>query len=190
MLQKLFDTEFENFPAQCGVVATLGAPGDRTSAKWMSERSGTTTIIQEGWNSGETVNPQGWSSNDGTGLQQVERPFLLPQELMNMPKGTGRMWLPGMGDRSIPYFAPNYWNRSHLDGLVDPNPLYKGKSASAGRTQGTAAFRRLGIGLGVAAMIAGAALFALPAISSGGSPVVRVDPPKANPPVHHQPKPR
>jgi hypothetical protein len=194
MLQKLFDTEWENFPAQCGVVATLGPPNDRTSARWMSERSGTTTIIQEGWNSGETMNSHDMSFNEGSGLQQVERPFLLPQELMNMPVGTGRMWLPGMGDRSIPYFAPNYWKRAHLNGLVDPNPLFKGKAASLAAAAAGVRFGKTAKILTVAAVLlalAGLALPNAPPMLHHVKPApARIDrPAKANPPVHHPAEP-
>ncbi len=47
--------------------------------------------------------------SDNISYQQQQRPFLLPQELMDMEPGTGRLWLPGMGTRNIPFFAPNYW---------------------------------------------------------------------------------
>ena len=37
--------------------------------------------------------------------------MLLPQEIMNIRAGHGLIWLPGMGTRTIPFFAPNYWKR-------------------------------------------------------------------------------
>jgi type IV secretion system protein VirD4 len=146
-LKILLKDEWENFAAQAGIVATIGPPGDLFTAKWMSERCGMTTMLQAGFNLGDGVNSgdgvnagtgqsgTGVSSNQGTGrnygrntsggigFQQVERRAFLPQELMDMRPGEGRMWLPGMGTRSIPFFAPNYWNRE-ADWVtrVRPNP--------------------------------------------------------------------
>ena len=34
---------------------------------------------------------------------------LLAQDLMDMRPGNGRLFLQGMGSRSVPFFAPNYW---------------------------------------------------------------------------------
>jgi len=50
---------------------------------------------------------------------------------MNMKLGTGRIWMSGMGDRSIPFYAPNYWQREELKGLVDANPLFEASSSSS-----------------------------------------------------------
>ena len=51
------------------------------------------------------------STSGGINFQQAERHAFLPNELMDLPPGHGRLWLPGMGTRSVPYFAPNYWKR-------------------------------------------------------------------------------
>ena len=135
-LQALFKDEWENYAAQTGMVATLGPANDHFTAEWMSKRSGTTTILQrslnfnEGISSGDNVNSGsgqsggGMSSNQGQGsnsgrsqgaslsYQQVERRAVLPQEIMSLKLGHGFIWVPGEGDRAIPFFAPNYWNRS------------------------------------------------------------------------------
>jgi type IV secretion system protein VirD4 len=134
-LKALFNDEWENYVAQAGVVATLGPPGDLFTAKWMSERCGVTTIMQSAFNAGDSVNSgngvnagsgttgNGVTSNLGTGdnygrsasggisYQQVERRLLLPQELMDIRSGHGLIWMPGMGTKTIPFFAPNYWKR-------------------------------------------------------------------------------
>jgi len=137
-LQELFGEKlWQNYPAQSGIVATLGPAGDDETAEWMSRRCGTTTIMQMGFNEGAGVNSghgvnagtgvsggaggesanQGLGTNygrnvsDGLSYQQAERRFLLPQELMDLEAGTGRIFIPGMGTRSIPFFAPNYWKR-------------------------------------------------------------------------------
>jgi type IV secretion system protein VirD4 len=146
-LQALFKEEWENYAAQAGVVVTLGPPGDLFSAEWMSKRCGVTTILQTGFNLGDGVNSgdgvnagttasgssQGYGSNygrnssGGISFQQVERRLFLPQELMDMQPGHGRIWLPGMGTQSIPFFAPNFWKRREpWVERVKPNPYLKG----------------------------------------------------------------
>ena len=150
-LQALFKEEWENYVAQAGLVATLGPAGDLFTAKWMSERCGTTTILQTGFNLGDGINTgdgastgsgnsgggassnqgnsfnSGRSRNGGISYQQTERRVLMPQEIMDIRAGHGLIWLPGMGTRTIPFFAPNYYRRSapwvpH----VRPNPYYSG----------------------------------------------------------------
>jgi type IV secretion system protein VirD4 len=148
-LKTLFQDEWENYAAQAGAVLTLGPPGDLFTAKWMSERCGTTTVTQStfnanhGFNRGDNVNDgsgvQGngaTSRNRGQGaqhgeskggslsLQLVERRAFTPQELMNMLPGEGRIWMPGMGSESIPFYAPPYWRRrAPWVASVKPNPL-------------------------------------------------------------------
>jgi type IV secretion system protein VirD4 len=150
-LQAMLKDEWENFAAQAGVTLTIGPPGDLFTAKWMSERCGVTTVAQAGFNQGDGVNSgggvnagtgtsgSGFSSNQGSGenfgrnmsgglsLQQTERRAFLPQELMDMKAGECRAWLPGFGSKSVPLFAPNFWNRK-ADWVerVRPNPYRKG----------------------------------------------------------------
>jgi len=150
-LKSLFGDEWETFVGQAGCVATIGPASDHFTAEWMSKRSGNTTILQRGFNLADGVNSGdgansgfgysngGGSSNQGSNrnygrningtfsVQQVERPAFLPQELMNLPPGYGRIWALGMGGRSIPFFAPNYWNRE-ADWVrrVKANPYYNG----------------------------------------------------------------
>jgi type IV secretion system protein VirD4 len=150
-LKGQFGDEWETFVSQAGCVATIGPANDAFTANWMSERSGKTTFLQRGFNLGDGVNAGenpnssigfsggGASRNNGFGLsygrningtftvQQVEQPAFLPQELMNLRPGHGRIWPLGMGGRSIPFFAPNYWNRE-ADWVrrVKANPYYNG----------------------------------------------------------------
>ena len=132
-LKALFRDEWENFAAQAGAVITIGPPNDLMTAKWMSERSGTDTIVQKSWSSGGSDNfQQGMTTNEGMNYQQIERPFLLPQELMSMEIGTGRIWTPGEGTKSIPFFAPNFWKDRRLRGIVRANPYYDGAAPAGG----------------------------------------------------------
>jgi type IV secretion system protein VirD4 len=150
-LQAIFKEEWENYVAQAGLVATLGPAGDLFTAKWMSERCGTSTILQTGFNLGDGINTgdgastgsgnsgggassnqgnsfnSGRSRNGGISYQQTERRVLLPQEVMDIRSGHGLMWLPGMGTRTIPFFAPNYYKRrAPWVPHVRPNPYYSG----------------------------------------------------------------
>jgi type IV secretion system protein VirD4 len=135
-LKELFKDEWENYAAQAGMIATIGPPGDLFTAEWMSKRCGVTTVSQAGFNIGDAVSDgdnvhegtgsggngmgtrnQGQGSNygrnssGGLSMQQVERRAFLPQELMDMLPGEGRIWVPGLGSKSIPFYAPPYWRR-------------------------------------------------------------------------------
>jgi type IV secretory pathway TraG/TraD family ATPase VirD4 len=115
--------EWENYAAQAGMVATIGPTNDRLTSEFLSEKSGTTGMWVESRSSGDSMGQDGrMNMNDGLNYAQAERRFILPQELRHIPRGHGRIWTPGLGDRSIPFFAPNYWKRGELKGLVDPNP--------------------------------------------------------------------
>lgn len=135
-LKALFKDEWENFAAQAGAVVTIGPPNDLVTANWMSEITGTETIWQEGANRSESSSAQGGgvNVNDGLNYQQAERRFLLPQELRSMAVGTGRIWTPGMGECSIPFFAPNWWKRQELLPLVDRNPYRPDDAATSATT--------------------------------------------------------
>jgi type IV secretion system protein VirD4 len=146
-LKTLFNDEWENYVAQAGLVATLGPAGDLFTAEWMSKRCGVTTIMQAGFNLGDGINTgdgvssgvgnstggastnqgnsfnNGRSRSGGISYQQTERRVLLPQEIMDIRAGHGLMWLPGMGTSTIPFFAPNYWDRvAPWVAAVKPNP--------------------------------------------------------------------
>jgi hypothetical protein len=46
---------------------------------------------------------------------------------MDMRPGDGRLFLQGMGSRSVPLFAANYWRvREPWAARVGKNPLYQG----------------------------------------------------------------
>ena len=129
LLKTLYGDAWENFAAQAGAVVTIGPTNDLLTSKWLSERSGTDTVWQESYNSGDQTNPQGWSISEGVSTQPVARAFLLPQELMGMKPGTGRIWLPGEGGTSIPFFAPNWWHRPAIRHLIDANPYNPARPA-------------------------------------------------------------
>jgi type IV secretory pathway TraG/TraD family ATPase VirD4 len=149
-LQALHGEEWQDFLGQSGLFATIGPTGDDYTASFLSKRCGNTVELQAGFNSGMTVNngknpssgttaaPGGPSSQTGLGLslggstsgtytvQQVERAAVRPEELMSLLPGEGRLWLQGLGTKSFPFFAPNYWKRSDpWVARVKPNPMYR-----------------------------------------------------------------
>ena len=131
-LQALYQNEWENYAAQAGLVMSLGPAGDNPTAEWMSKQCGVTTILKaslsenDGFNIGDgtgsgTTNA-GMSSNSnqnsgrnrGAGMnwQQSEAHVLKPQDIKNIRAGHGLAWVPGLGTKTIPYFAPNYFRRN------------------------------------------------------------------------------
>jgi type IV secretion system protein VirD4 len=147
-LQTVFGDDWQSYVGQTGLVATLGPPNDKLSAEWMSDRCGTTTALKAGFNIGDGIN-EGDGLNNGTGTtgagatsnqgngknygrnrsggisyQQTERRVLKPQELKDICDGHGLIWTPGMGTKSIPFYAPNYWDReAEWVARVKKNPL-------------------------------------------------------------------
>ena len=81
----LFNDEWENYVAQAGCVATLGPPGDLFTADWMSERCGVTTILQTGFNLGDSINT-GDGVNAGTGTNGRRRIEQSRQQLQQWPQ--------------------------------------------------------------------------------------------------------
>ena len=82
-------------------------------------------------NEGQGVNTQGMSLSSGETVSQTETAFKSPQELMSIRVGTGRIWTPGRGNTSIPFFAPNYWKQPNIEPLIDPNPYHPAPQCAA-----------------------------------------------------------
>lgn len=131
-LQALYKEEWENYAAQAGLVMSLGPAGDNPTAEWMSKQCGVTTILKaslnesdgfnigDGTGSGTTTTGISSNSNQNSGRnrgaamnwQQAESRVLRPQDIKNIRAGHGLAWVPGLGTRTIPYFAPNYFRRN------------------------------------------------------------------------------
>jgi type IV secretion system protein VirD4 len=147
-LERLFKEEWENYAAQAGLIATLGPANDSLTAEWMSDRCGVTTGLKAGVNFGDGIN-EGDGLNDGSGrtgagatfsqgsgknygrnqsggisYQQTERRVLKPQDIRDIMAGHGLIWVPGMGTKTIPFYAPDYWDRdAEWVARVKKNPL-------------------------------------------------------------------
>ncbi len=109
-LKSIYKDRWETFVANAGAVLGF-APNDPTTAKWMSERSGQTTIVAKGFSSNNSAaSGKDTSVSVGTGLsaQQIARPLLFPHELFGLEQGNGLLWLAGLSN-TIRFFAPNHW---------------------------------------------------------------------------------
>jgi type IV secretion system protein VirD4 len=129
-LKVLFKDGWEIYAGQAGAVVTLGPPGDMVTAEWMSRRAGRATEARMSQNEGQGVNVQGISTSDGVTISQADVAFKTPEELMSIRVGTGRIWTPGKGNTSIPFYAPNYWKLKKVRDLIDPNPYFTGSNPS------------------------------------------------------------
>jgi type IV secretion system protein VirD4 len=125
-LKTLYRDRWETFVGNAGVVQGF-APNDLTTAEWMSRRAGETTVVTAGYNQGEGSSAQGQNSTTGTSYQQAKRPLFLPQELMELGEGSGLMW-PSGTSKSVPFFAPSYWQIPACRSHASPNPYYQPES--------------------------------------------------------------
>ena len=119
-LKALYHDRWESFLANAGVVQGF-TPNDLTTAKWMSERAGITTVLSP--SVGENHSPDRGFTSQSMNWQQVSRPVYLPQELMGFAEGTGLLWLAGMPNGAR-FFAPPYWKIDQAEDRAAPNPYY------------------------------------------------------------------
>jgi type IV secretion system protein VirD4 len=191
-LKALFKEEWEIFAGQSGAVACLGAVADLTSARWLSERAGRRTEFKTSQNEGQGVTVQGISTSTGETISESETSFKTPEELMSMQVGTGRIWVPGKGNTSIPFFAPNYWKLTTVRDLIDPNPYVAANapepSSSPGRARSSTRRRAALLGALVALVIGGGVVLHQmtgKAQSSASMPTMH-QPATRQPPASHQ----
>lgn len=129
-LKHLYKDRWETFIANAGVVLGF-APNDLTTANWMSDRSGKTTILAKGIseNTGQSIGGQtSVSSGSGTSEQQISRNLLLPQDFFGLDEGMAQLWLAGMA-HSVRLFAPYYWKIGASRERAQPNPYYTGATS-------------------------------------------------------------
>ena len=130
-LKTLFKEEWEIYAGQAGSRRHARRTERFAKAEWMSRRAGTRTETRTSQNEGQGVNTQGISISSGETVSQTETAFKSAQELMSIRVGTGRIWTPGAGNTSIPFFAPNYWKQPDVRPLIDPNPYSGGAQCAA-----------------------------------------------------------
>jgi type IV secretion system protein VirD4 len=120
-LRDIYGEGWESFFGQCGAVCLVGSPGDEFSCRYFSEHSGEITIRQP---------HTGWSMNSsGPGMSMgdayTRRPFLMKQDLNNIPDGQGWIWLAGLND-PVPVIYPPYHSDRVLGRRARANPFYRG----------------------------------------------------------------
>lgn len=109
---------WESFFGQCGAVVLVGSPGDEFTAEYLSKHSGETNFPQT---------HTGWSQNShgpgvSTGDAFKQRPFLMRQDLNDIPDGEGWIWLAGLKD-PVPAIYPPYYKDPVLNSRAQPNPF-------------------------------------------------------------------
>jgi type IV secretion system protein VirD4 len=117
-LKALYNERWESFLANAGVILGF-APNDLTTAKWMSERAGVKTEYAP--SSSESTSARGGERNKTESLNPIKRPVYLPQDLFGFQRGTGLLFLEGMGNGS-PFYAPPYWKVGELKKRATKNP--------------------------------------------------------------------
>ena len=122
-LKALYKERWETFVGNAGVVQGF-APNDLTTAEWMSRRAGETTILAGGYSHGDSQNYGGQGTSDGVSYQQTKRRLFLPQELMDFREGEGLIW-PSGTSKSVPFYAPPYWEIPTLSARARTNPYYR-----------------------------------------------------------------
>ncbi len=122
-LKALYKERWETFVGNAGVVQGF-APNDLTTAEWMSRRTGDQTVTALGYNQGDAQSSAGQGSmSTGLSHSQVRRALFLPQELMDLPTGSGLLW-PAGTSKSVPFYAAPYWDDPELKKRAKPNPYY------------------------------------------------------------------
>ncbi len=122
-LKALYKDRWETFVANAGVVQAF-APNDLTTAEWMSQRAGDTTVAAAGYNRGDQQSDAGRGSmSTGLSYSQARRRLLLPQELMDFREGSGLLW-PAGTSKSVPFYAPPYWE-TECKSRARGNPYYE-----------------------------------------------------------------
>ena len=122
-LKGLYKERWETFMANAGAVQGF-APNDLTTADWMSRRAGEGTQVALGYNAGDSHSGSGTNTSQGLSYQQTKRRVFLPQELVDMPVGSGLIFGAG-SSASIPFYAPPYWDIPEIRSRAQPNPYYQ-----------------------------------------------------------------
>ena len=116
-LQSLYKERSESFMANAGAIIGF-APNDKTTAEWMSWRSGIDTVLSK------SLNDSGVSQTPSD--QESSRPYFLPQELIGFRKSSGLLWFTSLKS-PIPFFAPPWYNIIECEDRGLPNPYYRPK---------------------------------------------------------------
>jgi type IV secretory pathway TraG/TraD family ATPase VirD4 len=123
-LKQLYSDAWEAFLGQAGAVILVGSPGDDFTANYLASHSGELTMRQATAN--VSINPGGYGQGSGDGYNR--RQYLMPQDLRNIRRGEGFVWLAGLND-PLPAMFPPYYDdplRPELKRRARANPYYRG----------------------------------------------------------------
>jgi type IV secretory pathway TraG/TraD family ATPase VirD4 len=123
-LKTHYDDGFGTFLGQAGAVILVGSVTDDFTANYLAAHSGEMCVRQP--SASANINPGGFGT--GTGDIFTRRQYLMPQDLRNINKGEGYIWLAGLND-PIPAMFPPYYDdplRPELARRARANPWYRG----------------------------------------------------------------
>jgi len=120
-LKQHYGDGWESFFSQAGAVILVGSATDKFTAEYLADHSGDFTMRQP--NAGQTLNPGGAGWNWGDVF--TRRQYLMPQDLRNIRKGEGYIWLAGLND-PIPAMFPPYYDDPVLKHRARANPYFRG----------------------------------------------------------------
>jgi type IV secretion system protein VirD4 len=120
-LKQLYGDGWEAFLGQAGAVILVGSPGDDFTANYLARHSGELTMRQPNVGMNMNTNGTGLSFGEGYGRRQ----YLMPQDLRNLGRGEGYIWIAGLND-PIPAAFPPYYEHPVLKQRARSNPYYRG----------------------------------------------------------------
>jgi len=121
-LKALYGERWESFLANAGFVQFF-APNDKTTAEWMSWRSGQKTVTPNSVSETTSFGPGGESVSENRSFGESARAHYLPHELFGFIPGAGLLWMAGM-ENGVRFFAPRYENMRDCDKRWLPSPYY------------------------------------------------------------------
>jgi type IV secretion system protein VirD4 len=115
---------WETFFSQAGAVIVIGSVTDDFSAEYLARHSGEMCARQPTAN--VNINPSGFGTGTGNGYGR--RQYLMPQDLRNIRRGEGFIWLAGLNDPLPAVFPPYYDDplRPELARRARANPYHRG----------------------------------------------------------------
>ena len=120
-LKQHYGDGWETFFGQAGAVILVGSAADDFTATYLAGHSGELTLRQP--NVGLSLNGGGVGLSSGEGFGR--RQYLMPQDLRNIRRGEGYIWIAGRND-PIPAMFPPYYDDPVLSRRARANPYYKG----------------------------------------------------------------
>ena len=123
-LKQLYGDAWEAFLGNAGAIILVGSAGDDFTATYLAAHSGEMCVRQP--TASVNINPGGFGTGTGDGWGR--RQYLMPQDLRNIRRGEGYIWLAGLND-PLPAMFPPYYDdplRPELARRARANPYYRG----------------------------------------------------------------